>query len=605
MARVARALLPFALLPHTAAWHPTFQWVLDTFYYTTSSLPSADDSGSNLVPDPRIGRQGPTCLCDVTVGRCDTGCCCDSDCSYEAIRLGGYFGCTSNGTVVEISSFTTCSDQLVATNIPQHLEHSGVVRAFGGSNGLLCIERDNSPSRGTFYQGTGSKSPSQVEAMIDAQFGFYSTLEEASSQEVGRYELRDPVKGDGCISAASTDGCASIFDFQLPAVAPDGGCGGKQLLPFLVGVQAFACDLGETGATLESVCSNTLNASFLSRIKIYKQPSGGAPADVRFVMTGSSVPGSAPVGSSYVPGQCSNAMVLYQLRLVVSPAGAIENVTVYVHFDTLTEANWRDATPIFGAAFEYSQAAGVTRETSGRPGYQRGLPLLVADPTGIGLRVNGLQLLPRTPMGECSTTGTHGATQVLWREATAVTCTTRLTASDFPGWCQPIPNPDPNVFTQPLLASLNVTSDPMSRLERVLDIGVYGDSHPSTTADWMPLRVRFDGDGSPSRYFANVPAGPRCENVVTGIHLRVLYTKVGSYSAPIEKVVGAELVLEQRTVPIARCRGLVENVENCMTTVSVTATTTFVEYDATRFDFVPESPTIIPRLPYDFFYPFN
>jgi hypothetical protein len=103
MARVARALLPFALLPHTAAWHPTFQWVLDTFYYTTSSLPSADDSGSNLVPDPRIGRQGPTCLCDVTVGRCDTGCCCDSDCSYEAIRLGGYFGCTSNGTVVEIS----------------------------------------------------------------------------------------------------------------------------------------------------------------------------------------------------------------------------------------------------------------------------------------------------------------------------------------------------------------------------------------------------------------------------------------------------------------------------------------------------------------------
>ena len=229
MAQMARALLPFAILPHTAAWHPTFQWVLDTFYYTTSSLPSADDSGSQLVPDPRIGRQGPNCLCDVTVGRCDTGCCCDSDCSYEAIRLGGYFGCTSNGTVVEISSFTTCSDQLVATNIPQHLEHSGVVRAFGGSNGLLCIERDNSPSRGTFYQGTGSKSPSQVEAMIDAQFGFYSTRQEASSQEVGRYELRAPVKGDGCISAASTDGCASIFDFQLPAVTPDGGCGGKQL----------------------------------------------------------------------------------------------------------------------------------------------------------------------------------------------------------------------------------------------------------------------------------------------------------------------------------------------------------------------------------------
>ena len=310
-------------------------------------------------------------------------------------------------------------------------------------------------SRGTFYQGTGSKSPSQVEAMIDAQFGFYSTRQEASSQEVGRYELRDPVKGDGCISAASTDGCASIFDFQLPAVTPDGGCGGKQLLPFLVGVPAFACDLGETGATLESVCSTTLNASFLSRILISKQPSGSAPADVRFVMTGSSVPGSLPVGSSYVPGQCTNAMVLYQLRLMVSPSGAIENVTVYVNFDTLTEANWRDATPIFGAAFEYAQAAGGTRETSGRPGYQRGLPLLVADPTGIGLRVNGLQLLPRTPLGECSTSGTHGGTQVLWREATAVTCTTRLSARDVPGWCQPTSDPNPNVVTQPLLAALN------------------------------------------------------------------------------------------------------------------------------------------------------
>jgi hypothetical protein len=78
--------------------------------------------------------------------------------------------------VVEISSFTTCSDQLVATNIPQHLEHSGVVRAFGGSNGLLCIERDNSPSRGTFYQGTGSKSPSQVEAAWQVERSFEPTL---------------------------------------------------------------------------------------------------------------------------------------------------------------------------------------------------------------------------------------------------------------------------------------------------------------------------------------------------------------------------------------------------------------------------------------------
>lgn len=141
-------------------------------------------------------------------------------------------------------------------------------------------------------------------------------------------------------------------------------------------------------------------------------------------------------------------------------------------------------------------------------------------------------------------------------------------------------------------------------------IGVYGDSHPdaaSTPAgwdngDWVPLSVRYhpvnDASELTPRWDANAQ---KCKNMLSGIHLRVLTTRVGATTTPIHKVSGAELVLTTRDVSTKRCAlGSTE----CTTTASTTATVTFTDLDTDSFEFVPQAPQLIPPLPYDFFYPF-
>jgi len=589
-------------LPLASAWLD-FLWESDPYYYSATSLPAPADSaccGSDLIPDPSVGRGGPDCLCDVTDGGCDTGCCCDvDDCPYDAYRAGGFFGCTTNGTVEEITGYTTCSEQLVSTNIPP--ENSGVVRAFGGENGLLCIVSENSPSsRGSYYrdpvEGTTlstERVTREIDTILPVQYQTWLATDTDSSVYQTAYQLDDPVQGDGCISAASSNGCASLADVLLPARSPDGGCDGQQLLSFLRDIPPFSCDLAATSSTLESVCGTTLDAGFLQQTQIATLPSATTYATLTFeiedTVTGSVSTGSTPPAtSSYdnVTGTCSNALLLYQLRLYVGTAGTIDQVTAYVRLGTLTTASWTQMSPSYGAGFEYLDQQTQVRGTSGRPGYQRGLPLLIAD--GTDLRREGLRMLPRTALGECAS-GTEGATQALWREATAATCIQRMTASQLQASCVPVA-----ATMQPLIAALNLTAGTS------LKIGIYGDSHPEMPADWVDLNVKYPSGNAAELEQSWFETEQECHNVLSGIHLRVLFTQVGSYSAPIEKVVGAELVIERRTVAAARC----SLGEDCLTTLSVTATTTFVSLDAERFDYVPDSPTVIPSLPYDFFYPF-
>ena len=89
---------------------------------TLQSVPAQGTStccGSQLVGDPAAQKSSPACLCDLTAGACDDGCCCDLDCSFDSLKLDGIFGCKSNGTVAQPTGYTMCSDQLVAANIPQ------------------------------------------------------------------------------------------------------------------------------------------------------------------------------------------------------------------------------------------------------------------------------------------------------------------------------------------------------------------------------------------------------------------------------------------------------------------------------------------------------
>ena len=60
----------------------------------------------------------------------------------------------------------------------------------------------------------------------------------------------------------------------------------------------------------------------------------------------------------------------------------------------------------FGVAYDFTAEAADERYLSGRPGYQRGLPVLIADRSASGdieLRTQQLELLPRSAGGACAT----------------------------------------------------------------------------------------------------------------------------------------------------------------------------------------------------------
>ena len=60
----------------------------------------------------------------------------------------------------------------------------------------------------------------------------------------------------------------------------------------------------------------------------------------------------------------------------------------------------------FGVAYDFTAEAADERYLSGRPGYQRGLPVLIADRSASGdieLHTQQLELLPRSAGGACAT----------------------------------------------------------------------------------------------------------------------------------------------------------------------------------------------------------
>ena len=146
-----RLLLLTLFAPSTAdfAWEPSAP-----AYHATAALADSEDSasccGCERVSDPAYGEDGLSCPCDATAGACDAGCCCDtSDCT--ASELVDVFGCPSAGAPggAGRAGVTYCSDLLARANIPQ------TAAARGWSDvtdldGLLCVQTDNSESRGAF-----------------------------------------------------------------------------------------------------------------------------------------------------------------------------------------------------------------------------------------------------------------------------------------------------------------------------------------------------------------------------------------------------------------------------------------------------------------------
>ena len=91
-------------------------------------------------------------------------------------------------------------------------------------------------------------------------------------------------------------------------------------------------------------------------------------------------------------GTCYNALTKLELKIQSGGSGVLTGVTAYLTTDAVNLVDLAGLKVGYGAAYTYVEE-GTVRATSGRPGYIRGLPVLLAE--GTSVRTGGLKLLPR------------------------------------------------------------------------------------------------------------------------------------------------------------------------------------------------------------------
>ncbi|GAB5367975.1 hypothetical protein AAMO2058_001278100 [Amorphochlora amoebiformis] len=104
------------------------------------------------------GKELGDCVCDMTSSMCDQNCECDSDCSTSEKAL--FTGSLEQGPVDV--SYPTCVDpDYIKVNERGELVTSVV-------DGLLCIDRSNDPSEGTYYDTISTPPTSALDSIVSS-----------------------------------------------------------------------------------------------------------------------------------------------------------------------------------------------------------------------------------------------------------------------------------------------------------------------------------------------------------------------------------------------------------------------------------------------------
>ncbi|XP_078606446.1 uncharacterized protein LOC144879091 isoform X2 [Branchiostoma floridae x Branchiostoma japonicum] len=146
----------------------------------TANLTNAEVVGTPLVerviPNPAYVEVGP-CPCDLWESQCDTECCCDTDCTQDDLDI-----------------FTSCTQGEFGGNhvreLAQYCSYSGGPQEDWDR--LLCVEQDNSPYLGLYYNNPSA---------IRTETAFRTTYEaNAPPYSYDETERRETVETDSSLA---------------------------------------------------------------------------------------------------------------------------------------------------------------------------------------------------------------------------------------------------------------------------------------------------------------------------------------------------------------------------------------------------------------------
>jgi tectonic-1/3 len=567
-----------------------------------------------------------SCACDVTPGQCDPNCCCDPECSKQEVsnfETWSWDGC-SNSSANDQAVRMCMSTTTLATVNP-----SFGIREEGPLDGVMCVVKDNNPSKGFYFTDPGVQPASLLSniAVKPAHSFGHSAMTVTSESSRTKYTVGDRVQ------VAVLDGNNAVPAFQgywpLPTAGLDGRCTDANPVRFQEPVTSNTC-IRETQDLVADCAAMGLNARrYTSDLLIVKNYQGPVKRLTPVSQYLNIVPGVVRDSANIIPGltinntgvlpatsydtttaTCVNVLVSAHYHVHYNPStsgtetkdsGAeITSITVDAVLMNISGTGAKSILQEFLVDFRstatpstsLAQNNNYNKSRSGNPGYMVGRPVLaglkqtlakVQDVSGeknaISVFSGGLRFpLRAAGNGACKSLSEGYGDQVLFGMDTKIGCTVSMTPAALKTMC--------NAKSVP--SYFNLTKGQY--------IGMYGNSNPlnlDPERTWLPMTVGVAPTSS--SYAANEEV---CTNLITGVEYEFLVANVGSFSKPQTKIISARVVYKTSTIYVLH--------HLAQQNIVLTSSATFVTLkDKQLEEYVPPAPPFLPVLPYDVFYPFT
>ncbi|CAM9640361.1 unnamed protein product, partial [Phaeothamnion confervicola] len=632
-------------------------------YSWTAMVPQSCECAEVGVKSSSCDLYTCSCTCDVTAGKCDYNCCCDPECSSEEVaRFTALDACLPDGT----SPTTTvmCYDKGQLREVNPHGELQDGTTAQQATDGLLCVQFDNSESKGDYYADPGDQSSSALFEQAgepDYAYKDYISHSEATLDTEGGATLD---KGDR-IPAAFASGLGAVAAYggfmPLPVAGNDGGCNERSYLAFEIAVTDNACTrrvfnltadcagllggrrfgqdlyVGEDGTSAPSASGGTGGYVPVTVSSVtWRDWDTGAEFDFSdgyncdaFYFDGSDASSSCTVGTAAgssaalsnatVAAGCVNALVGACYTVWHDGDGAVTAVEADLTVTNVPATAGNNAGDDDGDSTDYIDVQqSFTVQFRGSADVARSGDLgnfVNRSRSGNPGYLVGLPVLSGTP----SDSGTYVAAaqsglQILGggdgtcdsavsSSSTVAAVSSVLFGYDILGCCALALT---RVELEEMCSgggphmSANGATPTALNLTQSL-IGAFGNADPLDPGQWLALEAAAVAG---TALWDDVAGA--CNGVAATLDVRLLHTRVGPKASPQSKIVAVSASYSKDDWVWATEDGSGGGGSGTATqTFVLCAAATFVAYQAAPDEYTPPPPPVALTLPWDLFYPFS
>ena len=607
-----------------------------------------------------------TCTCNLTPDQCDANCCCDPDCSPAEVatfKSAHSFCIDTTTTILQVSKCMS-TDSVLAINPSYGLRE---YNPADGVSGVLCVVRDNNPTKGDFYSVVTTPQPETIldSSNVKRSYSFVKTRVSSEGYNQVGYVAGNRIQAAFPNAQADLVGYAAFGGFMpLPTAGMNGQCTTQNPMRFQTPVTENKCTQTSTPGTvleLEAKCesmfsfqhlvgqgndlyvkksfSTTMSVGVAATASLYTPVSVGS---VTYKDMTSGVKHSKNIrlenGATTfwdpVSKVCQNALVSVHYRVTYAPrknsmetvdgtetevqsGGTIESIQANIVVANIT-AFGSGNNQYFNLQQEYLvdfMKIGIVRprSRSGMPGYINGLPVLAGT-----LQTNGA-IGADTPKEAIDQTidGLRIPFFANDRGECLPDLSNQLDVDSHAG--------ELVLFRQEFMksCSLQVTlaeletmciKDPASVTKT--DVSTYGIYLNSTG---IQRRIGVYGNANYTNtdltewleMKVNKPVGQgtfqknvmECKTLITSMNVEFLYANAGAYLNPQPKIVAARVSFGREDVRFISNGNPTASGEKMNLVLSTSVTFVHLGDEALE-EYVPPAPPLLPEIPYDIFYPF-